>query len=295
MDRHAHRRLFPSRQALLFVAAMGVPCVLLVGLSIRMMVQDRELAEKRAADDRRRIASETRQGLLSRLERLRMAAANADGDPQLTPEQRQTIALVARVEHERLVLPWEAAPALGAFSVALDRGRFADLIRLGEREELADRVYEKAVEAYRRALASARAPSHAAFAKLLLARALTHSGRRQEAEALYRSLLQVPPEIVDEQGIPLGLYAARRLLEAAAPLERDGRPVVVLLTRVDQSRLGAIVLLGRPGANARGADDRAHRGSERDGPAGRRGRRARWPPYLPCGRSSKSCGMLRGR
>ena len=59
--------LRPSRPALLFLAALGAPCVLLIGLTLRLLAQERELAEKRHADDRRRLAADIRQDLSGRL------------------------------------------------------------------------------------------------------------------------------------------------------------------------------------------------------------------------------------
>lgn len=80
------RRGIPSRQVVLFLVALGLPCVLLVGLSLRMLAQERELAEKRLADDRRRVAAAVRQELLSRLERLRLEALSPGSSRGLSAE-----------------------------------------------------------------------------------------------------------------------------------------------------------------------------------------------------------------
>ncbi len=50
-----------SRRILLFVVAVVLPCLLLVALSLRMIGQEQELAEKRAAEDRQRLAGDIRQ------------------------------------------------------------------------------------------------------------------------------------------------------------------------------------------------------------------------------------------
>jgi hypothetical protein len=46
------------RKGLLFLVAIGLPSLLLVVLSLRMLAQERELVEKRVADARRLLAAE---------------------------------------------------------------------------------------------------------------------------------------------------------------------------------------------------------------------------------------------
>lgn len=60
------------RQVLLFLLAIILPCSVLVTLGLRMMSQERELAEKRLAEDQHRRLSEVRQELLARLERIKL-------------------------------------------------------------------------------------------------------------------------------------------------------------------------------------------------------------------------------
>ena len=81
-------RFRPSRHAVLFLVTLALPCSLLVLLTVRMLVQERELTEKRVVDERRRLTIDIRQRLLADLERLRIAGERAH------PE----VALVARVE-----------------------------------------------------------------------------------------------------------------------------------------------------------------------------------------------------
>lgn len=54
-----------GRRIVLFVAAIAVPCLVLVALGLRMVRQDRELAEKRASEDQRRLVNQIRQDALS--------------------------------------------------------------------------------------------------------------------------------------------------------------------------------------------------------------------------------------
>lgn len=219
------RRYLPSRQALLFLAAIGVPCVLLVGLSLRMLAQERELAEKRLADGRRRVAVDINQELLSRLERLRREALSSAASGRLFPGL-EAIALVARIERDQIALPWDFRPGVAAAAAALGDPRFAEAIRDGERDELVAQQFDAAAGSYRRALSHARLPSQIAFAELLVARALAKERRPADADALYRRVLEVPANVIDEQGIPFALYAARRLLESADARESDQGPVL---------------------------------------------------------------------
>lgn len=52
MAQHGHRR-----QVLLFLVAIILPCAVLVALGLRMVGQERELREKRLADERRVIGT----------------------------------------------------------------------------------------------------------------------------------------------------------------------------------------------------------------------------------------------
>ena len=54
------------------------------------------------------------------------------------------------------------------------------------------------------------------YARLLLARTLRKLGRRQDSEAEYERVLASPPDLVDEHGVPVGLYAAPPLVQAGA-------------------------------------------------------------------------------
>ncbi len=203
------------RQVLLFLAAVVVPCLVLVALGVRMIRQERELAEKRRIEERQRRRSQTAQEALARLERLKLQESAALGAGAARP-QHPAVRLVARVENNRLVLPWEASGAGRDAQRALAEGEFAARIQAAEREELVSRQLERAAAAYRQALEAARRPAQAGHARLLLARVLTKLGNRAEALTHYKQILATPPEITDEQGVPLRLYAAGRLLEAGA-------------------------------------------------------------------------------
>jgi len=218
--------LRPSRQAMLFLAALGAPCVLLVGLTLRLLAQERELADKRHADDRRRLATDIRQDLIGRVTRLRgdllegHAAANVDGNDV-------PIAFVARVNGDALVFPWDVEPA------AADQPPvFADAIRSGERDEFIQRAYAEAFTFYTTAARAAVTPAQRAIAQLHLARVLEKDGRIERAHGAYVTLAQTPADAVDDQRIPLALYAARRLIDSPNLTGTDATAVAGVLRTV---------------------------------------------------------------
>ena len=134
------------RQGLLFVLAIGLPCLVLVALSLRMIAQERELTEKRMTDERRRIVGDVRQQLRSQLDRVRLQAINGTlRDEPATSQESGAVALVAVIERNRLVLPWDFQPDAAAAAAALGDPPFATAVRDGERDELVTRRLEAAV------------------------------------------------------------------------------------------------------------------------------------------------------
>jgi signal transduction histidine kinase len=229
VDSRARRRFTPSRRFLLFFAAIGVPCVVLVALSLRMLAQDRELAEKRMLDDRRRLTDDIAREVLSRLDAIRLAAVNRDTAALAAPGD--AVALAVRVSGEHLMLPWEHTGETDASAADDTQLSFGTLVSAGEHDELVTREFSRALSSYRRALAAARSPSQHALALLLIARALDKAGRVTDATAGYRDVLHVDASVVDEDGIPFGLYAARRLLDLQPTPSMDHRAILDLLRR----------------------------------------------------------------
>jgi signal transduction histidine kinase len=218
MAAHGHRR-----QVLLFLVAIILPCVVLVVLGVRMMVQERELSEKRLVDERRGLTSRLRQELSTRLDRIALEQATALLAHPVGPRSRDygnpAVVLVASAANGSLTLPWEGNPSTARFRDLLEHDVFARLVAEGERAEIASGHPEAAVDFYARALAAARDPAQGAYARLLRARALLAAGRRTAALSDLESVLGSGPDLVDEHGVPLALYAASRLLEAAVQRE----------------------------------------------------------------------------
>src|SRR5215472_19077728 len=65
-----------KRQILLFLTAILVPAGVLVGISGRLVYQDRELALKRAADRHRAAVEQLRRELAARLDAIRLQEIN---------------------------------------------------------------------------------------------------------------------------------------------------------------------------------------------------------------------------
>jgi signal transduction histidine kinase len=196
----------PKRQAVLFLLVLAAPCLVLTGLGLQVSRQERQLADRRAGEDRQRRLAQFRADLLAALERVkRQAAAGRDDSGAV---------LLAAVHKGSLVLPFEDDPHARQFRQSLEATAFGVRIRQAEQEELVARNFEKAVEQYRAAIAESRHPWEQPYARLLLARAEQKAGRQAEALAQYTTVLRSPSELTDEFGIPIALYASTPLLES---------------------------------------------------------------------------------
>lgn len=211
MATQSHRR-----QVLLFLAAILLPCAALVALGMRLVVQERELAASRHEDERRRVTRQLRQELFAHLERTALlqstALSSRPGVLWAREYDDSIVALLARLSRGQLMLPWEHAEKPGESRALVNGGQFGERLRAGERAEFLDRDLASAVAQYRRARSVAEQPVQEAQGRLLLARALSKAGREEDAVEEYRELARVPAEVVDENGIPFCLYAARQLL-----------------------------------------------------------------------------------
>jgi signal transduction histidine kinase len=227
--------LTARRQVVLFVVAIVAPCALLVAMAFRMAAQDRELADKRRGDERLRQTDAIRRSLVAYLERTSLHALASSVD-----SAEPAAAVVARLDGDRLILPWDDERAAAEAVRAMAAGRFGAEIRDGEREELVENRPDRAVERYRRAVAAATLPIQHAYARLLLARALAKAGQLERARGEYLRLLESPSDVADEHGVPIWGYAAGRLAATgAAGAARDARSAVLTnierrLTRADR-------------------------------------------------------------
>jgi signal transduction histidine kinase len=90
---------------LLFLGAIVAPCAVLLWLGVRTVRQDEELAATRAVQDRRNAVSVAKRELQAHLESIEVRASNGLITP-LDPD----VALIARVQADQLIFPWEETP-----------------------------------------------------------------------------------------------------------------------------------------------------------------------------------------
>src|SRR5580698_8018282 len=141
-----------KRQIFLFLVAILVPAGVLVGLAGRILYQDRELAAKRAVDQRSAAVEQLRRELSSRLEAIKLQEINGlmrSADSTRMPgAENPAVIFTARLEGDRLLSPWEvSAPEQSAV--------FARHRQEGEAQEFTRKDDVGAASAYRLALAAA--------------------------------------------------------------------------------------------------------------------------------------------
>lgn len=212
------------RQILLFLIAILLPAAVLIALGARTIGQERELAAKRITDRRRDALEQVRRELLARLEAIKLQEINRL--IQSSGPENAAVILVARLDGDRLILPWEA----GTEANESRSSEFARHRQEGETLEFVKKDNVGAAQAYRQALAVGRALSEKAEARLLLARALAKSGNAEEASRNYHALLEEGGGVRDENGVGYRLYAAERLLQ----MKRDDA-VLGFLTQITSS------------------------------------------------------------
>jgi signal transduction histidine kinase len=213
MNAGTHRK-----QLLLFFAAVLLPCLVLVALTLRLASQQKELAQKRDAEDRQNTVRDIRERLLSKLE-----AIESRGLDELAAQQPASwsmmpgdgsIVLIAPLDGSRLALPWNGDTSLPKPRGIDGEPRFELQLQQGTHVELAEGNAAKAVPLYSQAVQSAPLPVQSARARILLARALHKSGRRGEALNVERQAALLPLNLKDDQGIPFALYAATELVKS---------------------------------------------------------------------------------
>src|SRR6266581_781815 len=98
-----------QRQVFLFVAALLLPAAVLIGLAVRIIGQESELAGKRTDDEHRNAIQQLRRELAAHLEAIKLQEINS---LIRSPERRwiegpenPAVAFIAKLEADRLVLP----------------------------------------------------------------------------------------------------------------------------------------------------------------------------------------------
>ena len=229
----ARRRFIRPRtlQAGLFLAAILAPCLVLVALSVQMVGQDRELAAKRAQDTRRLSAERSRQALLSRLERLKLEVLRGDVGA-LPGRADDAIALLADIKDARLTFEWDEDPAAPRFARAIAEPVFSQMLAVAQRQEFAASDSRAALATYQRSIAIARSSEQTAAARLGAMRTALGVGRSSEADAQIDELLRTRVSLVDEEGVPVALYAAVAAFRNGSPPGELGKRMVDVIRHV---------------------------------------------------------------
>lgn len=205
------------RQILLFLIAVFLPSLVLIIFTVRMIGQEKELAQKRLSEERRRVALEIGRHLLFQLEHIKFQETNALADSETTPTDMNyanpEVVLVAPVEGRRLVLPWEENQNKNDAERLLNDPEFREKIQKAQKEEFANKDHQKALRLYEQALSTAKGAFQEKYTGILMARVLMKVDQKDKAIAIYREILKHPFTVTDEYGVPLSLYAAERLLE----------------------------------------------------------------------------------
>ena len=219
------------KQVLLFLIAVLLPVIVLVALTLRIVRQERELTLKRVADEHRRVAAEIGQTLASRLDKVvRQETSALIEQPQKLARRdyvNPEVILIAKIDDTRLVLPWETSPKAVESSPFRNDVEFGRILGQAENAEFALKNYSLAADRYLRAAAVAGSSVREGYARLQRARALMRMKRESESLSEYAEVLSLSPEVIDEYGIPLSLYAVTPLLEFGSKygqaVERIGR------------------------------------------------------------------------
>jgi signal transduction histidine kinase len=242
----------PSRhrvQLVLFLAAVFVPCAVLVALSLRIVNQDRELRGKRQADEQQQVGNRAARDLRSLLDAIQSDEIRADLPPGGHYRHPETV-FVAWAENDRLVLPWEPERDLAARSA-----RDLPPPPCGQPEVRSPNL-PQTEECYQTAIGSARNPLQAANARWLWAQTLQRAGQQQRAAPLFQELLDTSPEVTDGDGIPLKLHAAQSLLAGDTPRTRIAAAVEsVIAARPWLPPLSSFVVTDIATRLAQGGDD----------------------------------------
>ncbi len=201
-----------KRQRLLFLFAIVIPaCVLLTfaGLIVR---QETELADKRAGDERRQALEQLRRELSTRLDAIKLQELTLLGDDPAAAfarrEPESPVVFVARLDQDRLVMPWETAAKPWNPSAEFSRYQ-----REGETAEFIANDLPAAIAGYRLALRNANRVEGRCRAQLWLARTLAKS-KKAEAADIFHAMMKHCGSVTDDDGVPYALYAASQVSDS---------------------------------------------------------------------------------
>jgi signal transduction histidine kinase len=214
--RRRHRRIF------LLVLAILIPGAVLITLAVRVVHQETELGERRAAEERRDALDQLRRELSARLQAIKLQEVNrliGESGPGIPADS--PIVFVIPFGEDRMVLPWEKTQVS-----PLPRADFTKHQLDGEFFEFRSNDAAHAMAAYTEARDAAHTPTEKCEAQLWLGRAFSKAAMLKEAGTIYHAMLERCDAVADDDGIPLGLYAAERLITSGQDLSAAGEFVI---------------------------------------------------------------------
>ncbi|HVR34369.1 MAG TPA: histidine kinase dimerization/phospho-acceptor domain-containing protein [Methylomirabilota bacterium] len=210
------------KQTILFLLAVVLPSSALVLLSLRMLGQERELAEKRSAERRELLGRQFGESLSARLREVADRVASLDARELQAGAWKRLdadLALVAVVTQDRMILPWERHPQAEALPETVQPAPFAEALDAGHRLEFAGGDLPRALARYREATQLSGLGVQHANATLAVARVLSKMGATEEAETQLEPVLRIPLSTRDEFDVPIAFYAAGLLSREFRQLE----------------------------------------------------------------------------
>jgi signal transduction histidine kinase len=215
------------KQILLFLVTVLLPSLVLIILTIRMINQEKELAQRRSLEERSRVAREIGNQLLIKLENVKLQeTANIKNEKYLPTKNdfiNPEVELICLLEERQLLLPWERNQEIEEARRFLNHPEFTQKIQQAEKEEFVHKNYVRASQLYYKILHTFENTLQKNYARLLLGRTLLKSNQKKKALTQYQEILNLPFIVSDEYGIPLSVYAASRLLEC----EMSGKDVLI--------------------------------------------------------------------
>jgi hypothetical protein len=215
------------KQILLFLLTVFLPSSVLIIFTVRMINQERELAQRRSLEERQRVAHEIGNQLLIRLEKIKLQEANAVENKQNLPEINcfinPEVEIICLIEEGKLLLPWERNQKIEEAQDLLIIPEFIKKIQQAEKEEFVNKNYLRASQLYTQIFQTFEDTLQKNYARLLLARTQLKLSQKEKASAQYQEILLLPYTITDEYGIPLSMYAADRLLE----IKKNGSDILI--------------------------------------------------------------------
>lgn len=211
-----------NRRIFLLVLAILIPAAVLITLAVRVVRQETELGERRAAEERRDALDQLRRELTARLQAIKLQEVNrliGESGPGIPPDS--PIVFVTPFGEDRMVLPWEKKRVPPLPGVDFARHQLD-----GESFEFRSDDAPRAITAYKQALEAARSPTEKCEAQLWLGRAFSKAGMVKDAADIYHAMLEKCDSATDDDGIPFGLYSAERLVTAGQNLDAASEYVI---------------------------------------------------------------------